>query len=282
MVSPSLVCGCNRLVSHTRYTGRVNSTAAVMNKHFSVLSTSLYLNNESNQQRHGAEAFFLFNASRSNKPLTTSIVNDRTVRSFGRKAGKMGQHLKSLDEMAHRDEHMRAKEKRKKKKGGKMKGDDSATSFTSSNDLEEIPALEEDEFETKFDNGDADDEEELPSLPSSDDVKSRMMKVVSAMEESFRSIRGAEPSPELFDAVQVKAYGTFTPLNSVAQVVITSPTLATLTCFDPETAPAVRDAVRDMAGMNFNPRIEDNSVIVPIPRVSAETRKVSSNKQQLI
>lgn len=201
------------------------------------------------------------------KPVASSDTSKLQTRAFGRKAGKMGHHLQNLDEIAHR-------EFKKKKKGKKSKNQnqDDSDETTTSFQVEDI-VLAEDERETKFDHGGNEEDEEAPSLPSKDDVRQRMMKVVDTMEESFRAIRGAEPSPELFDSVQVKAYGAMTPLNAVAQVVITSPTMATITCFDPETCVSVRDAVRDMAGMNFNPRVEEGAVIVPIPRVSAETRK---------
>ncbi len=184
----------------------------------------------------------------------------------------MGQHLKNLDEIAHREN--RKKKGNKNKNQNKSDEDEDVSAASTSFEIEEI-SLEEDENETIFDHGgDGGEDDDSPSLPSKDDVMQRMMKVVNSMEESLRSIRGAEPSAELFDSVQVKAYGAMTPLSAVGQVVITSPTMATISCFDPETCPAVRDAVRDMAGMNFNPRIEDGAVIVPIPRVSAETRKV--------
>lgn len=189
------------------------------------------------------------------------------IRYFGRKAGKMGKHLENLDEIAHQ-------ENRKKKGSSKSKANKNVTPHETSFEVEEI-VLAEDEHETKFDHGgsDSDGNNDTTSLPSKDDVQQRMMKVVHAMEHSFKAIRGAEPSPELFDSVQVKAYGSMTPLNAVAQVVISSPTMAIITCFDPETCSAVKDGVRDMTGMNFNPRVEDGAVLVPIPRVSAETRK---------
>ena len=186
-------------------------------------------------------------------------------RNMGRKAGRMGQHLKRLDEMAHEGEHARAKERKNKKRG---KHNDAPPQKEV---VEELPSIEEDENESKFQSED----EEEQDLPTKEAVKDRMMKVVNAMEDSFRAIRGGTPTPDLFDAVQVKAYGAVTPLSSVAQVVITSPTRATITCFDPENSPAVRDGVRDMAGMDFNPQIEEGNVIVHIPRTSAETRKVN-------
>lgn len=208
------------------------------------------------------------------------------VRYLGRKAGKMGKHLETLNEIAHREEHEKAKQKRKKNKKSKRKNHDNydeqeveaqAAETRMSNN--EIQFIQEDETETIFDHGGNDDDDDVPSLPTTDEVKGRMMKVVNAMKESFKAIRGAEATPELFDTVQVKAYGAMTPLNGVAQVVISTPTRATITCFDPELSPAVRDAVRDMAGMNFNPSIEEGVVVVPIPRVSAETRKVRKDSE---
>jgi ribosome recycling factor len=194
------------------------------------------------------------------------------IRQFGRKAGKMGKHLENLDEFAHQ-------ENRKQKKNSSKHNNSSTTTTTAaaaaqetSFEVEDI-ILAEDEQETQFDHGGSEENESATALPSKDDVQQRMMKVVHAMEHSFKAIRGAEPSPELFDSVQVKAYGSMTPLNAVAQVVISSPTMAIITCFDPETCSAVKDGVRDMTGMNFNPRVEDGAVLVPIPRVIAETRK---------
>lgn len=198
-----------------------------------------------------------------NNTTCTPLFHHQQQRNMGRKAAKMGQHLKRLDEMAHEGEHARAKERRTKKKGNKSAPQQKEV-------VEDLPSIEEDESESQFEKS---NQEEEQDLPSQEEVKGRMMKVVRAMEDSFRAIRGTEPTPDLFDAVQVKAYGAMTPLSSVAQVVITSPTRATITCFDPENAPGVRDGVRDMTGMNFNPQIEEGNVIVHIPRTSAETRK---------
>jgi len=187
-----------------------------------------------------------------------------SIRTFGRKAGRMGQRLQKLDELAHRGEHLKAKEKRKnKKESGKGRQEV---------DLDELVIDAEDENETIFD-VEEDNNSNEASLPSVDDVKSRMIKAIDSMEYSFRSIRGDETTPDLFDSVKVKVYGTISPLSAVAQVVITSPTQATLTCFDPATAPSVRDGVRDMEGMNFNPILDENVVIVPIPRMSKERRQ---------
>ena len=228
-------------------------------------------------------------------------INNIQIRHFARKASKLGHHLETAEDLASRPERIAARNRRKKRKeqkankkgGGRhhARDDDkadedseereedeqqasSANASTNMATMEEVDLqIEQDATETKFDHGSEDDN--IPFLPDTDDVRNRMLKVVTATEQSFRAIRGAEPTPELFDSISVRAYGELTPLSSVAQVVIASPNQATLTCYDPETAAAVRDAVRD-SGLNFNPRIEEGDggvVVVPIPKVSMETRK---------
>jgi ribosome recycling factor len=66
-------------------------------------------------------------------------------------------------------------------------------------------------------------------------------------------------------------------MGSVGQVIVDDPRRATISCFDPAIASNVRDAIRDMPGMNLAPYVEEEGgggvIIVPIPRVSEETRK---------
>eukprot|EP01083_Nonionella_stella_P131855 400842_1 len=103
-----------------------------------------------------------------------------------------------------------------------------------------------------------------------------MLAVVVSLERSFATIRGGEATAEMFDSVRASAYGEVVPLSSVGQVVIEDGQRATISCYDPSVAPDVRDAVRDMPGMNLNPYVEEGGsgvVVVPIPRASEETRK---------
>ena len=215
-------------------------------------------------------------------PPPSVVHQHHQIRQFGRKASKMGHHIEKAEELAHRAERQDARAKRNKKKEGRKGGggndaesESAADSTTPGRSMEVVDLhIEEDATETVFERGSA-DAEDLIDLPDTDDVKSRMARVVDAVVDSFRAIRGAEPTPELFEPIMVRAYGELTPLSAVAQVVISSPNQATLTCYDPETAKAVSEAVRD-SGLNFNPRIEEGGggvVIVPIPKVSMETRK---------
>lgn len=207
-------------------------------------------------------------------PLLESYTIARTQqqrRWFGRKGARMGHHLETLDELSHRESRQEAKERRKKKKDRSGKhGDEESSASDPPSNLEEDVQLHDDGTDLHF--HEPRTEEESPVLPDPLKVKERMMKVVDALNDSFQSIRGAEPTPELFDVISVQAYGERTPLSSVAQVVIASPTLVNITCFDPQLAPDVRNAVRD--SLELNPQLqEDGLVRVPMPRPSAETRK---------
>ena len=207
---------------------------------------------------------------------STFIPLGSTVRSFGRKGSRMGHHVESLDEMAHNDSREEAKHRREEKKAKSKKArlaskgekDSSSSDVSSSDDIEESGGSDDD-----F--GPKEDENGNPLLPDSAVVRSNMLNVIAILERSFSSIRGGEATAEMFDTVKVSAYGEVVPLSTVGQVVIEDPQRATISCYDPSVTSDVRDAVRDMPGMNLSPYIEEGGsgvVIIPIPRVSEETR----------
>lgn len=195
-------------------------------------------------------------------------------------AAKMGQHLERLDEMAHEPSRQEAQERRKKKKDKKAAKKDKKNSGEleeeneSSNFVNAMNANATDNFDDFHhdDDEDEDNDEGEGVLPAPAVVKERMMKSVNRFVESLKAIRGAEATPELFDEVMVQAYGSSTPLKSVAQVVITSPTQASATCFDPAVAKDVSNALREKMGLN--PSVEEGGVVrIPLPRVSLESRQ---------
>lgn len=202
-------------------------------------------------------------------------------------SARMGQHLRNLEEHAKEESHQEALERRNKKKqkkaakGKKGDGDDGhddeATAVASS--MEDLMAShgadDSDEHHHHFDDEDDEDHDEdiLPDLAK---VKTKMTKIIDQFEASLKGIREAEPTPDIFDNIQVDAYGEHTPLKGVAQVVIQSHTLATATCFDPSLAKAVSTAIRNKLGLN--PSVEEGGEVkIPLPRVSLETRKQTAH-----
>lgn len=193
----------------------------------------------------------------------THYASSGSIRFFGRKASKMGHHIENLDEMAHKDSREEARNRREEKKKKSKKARMSSSKEAADDEVVD-------------DNIDNVDEDGNQLLPESTTVRSKMLLVIASIERSFSSIRGGEATPELFDNVRVSAYGEIVPLSSVGQVVIEDAQRATISCYDPSVASDVRDAVRDMPGLSLNPYLEEGGsgvVIIPIPRVSEETRK---------
>ena len=234
-----------------------------------------------------------FTTSNTNANANTNI--EYPIRRW-KHAGKIGHHKETLEELAHRPEREAAQERRQKKKDRKVtkkKGKKGTVA------VEEADADDDDDYDdhvlaSNNDHGDGDDDNEFaedddddqepdedqePSLPDAKDVKQKMMKTVVKFEESLKSIRGAEPSPELFDDIQVNAYGEMTPLKAVGQVVISSATLAHITCFDPSVAKEVQKAIQ--LALTLNPQTEEGGIVkVPLPRISMETRQQTAKQLQ--
>ncbi|KAG7343510.1 ribosome recycling factor [Nitzschia inconspicua] len=212
----------------------------------------------------------------------------------------MGHKLDKLEELAHRPEREAAEERRQKKKERKAakkhkkggghgdldeEGDDKSSVVSAVMDGHDdhddwwLDDGNDDDDNNNNNNSDDGDAAAQPSLPDPNQVKARMMAVVTRFQESLKTISGAKPSPEMFDDVQVNAYGSMTPLKAVGQVVITSPTLAQITCFDPSMAKDVQKAVQ--LTLELNPQMEEGGLLrVPLPRLSMEVREQNAKKLQ--
>lgn len=208
-----------------------------------------------------------------------NVSNDYHKRFvFNQKRLKHAHKIESLKEMAHRPEREAAQERRKKKKARKAakKGGNKQQQITE-NETTSADIPDDDDDDLYFDDDDDEDvldEDGEPTLPDPDVVRSKMDAVIDRFQDSLKSIRGAEPTADMFDDVMVQAYGAATPLNAVAQVVITSPTLAQLTCFDPTVAKDVVKAVQ--LTLELNPQLEEGgggNIRVPLPKVSMEVRE---------
>ena len=213
-----------------------------------------------------------------------------------RHSGKLGHRRETLDELAHRPEREAAQERRQKKKdkaalkkghatvGATLTSSSSSTDHADTTDPHHLDFLSDNEDHHYGEDEDlennGEDETLEPTLPDLRKVEGQMMLYVERLQESFQSIRGAEPTAEMFDDISVLAYGSPTPLKAVGQVVIVSPTLAQITCFDPSVAKDVQKAIQ-LALQDVNPQLEDAStgtIKVPLPKVSMEVREQTAKQ----
>jgi ribosome recycling factor len=213
-------------------------------------------------------------------------------RNMGHKA-RIGNHLTNLRQSLldkQHEEAMPRKMKQKSKKRHRGEEEEEGEGGGRANEHAGTMSHDDDNILKRFDAGFHDIMEEggkPPNsmavveslLPNTSQLKGQMANVVNHLEKSLRLVRGGEPTPDMFDNIVVFAYGgAATPLPTVAQVLLVSPSLAKVTCYDPTNTVATRDAIRD-SGMNFNPQIDsdnegDGVILVPLPKISAETRKL--------
>jgi ribosome recycling factor len=217
--------------------------------------------------------------------VVESSSSSMSVQKRWKHAGKIGHMKETLEEMAHKPEREAAQERRKKNKersAAKRKGKKGADAGPETgepsaalDEMDEEDSEDNFDFDDDFETGEGEDEE--PSLPAPDDVKERMLSLVDRFQESLMSIRGSEPTPEIFDDIQVNAYGSMTPLKAVGQVVIASPTLAQITCFDPSVANDVSKAIQ--LALELNPQVDEGGMVkVPPPRVSMDVRQQTAKQ----
>jgi hypothetical protein len=167
-------------------------------------------------------------------PRTSTTTTLMTIRFLSQHGAKRGQHIQRLEEIATSQEHEAAVDRRRKKKEKETARKSGVGKASTSTTTHAAGADEHDDFDDDEDS-DEEDDEDGPSLPDPKDIKERMQKQIEAFKGYLKSVRGSEPTPEMFDDISVAdAYGKgtgLTPLKSVAQVVISSPTLATATCY---------------------------------------------------
>jgi ribosome recycling factor len=111
-------------------------------------------------------------------------------------------------------------------------------------------------------------------IPKGKDLKSNLAAHVEYMKRELIKIRGATANPNMLDNVIVDVYGETQQLKEVAQVALKNPLLLVVSPFDSAMVDAVADAIRD-ADMGLNPSLDGNSVRVPVPKTSKETREAN-------
>lgn len=100
----------------------------------------------------------------------------------------------------------------------------------------------------------------------------RMQGATESLRREFASIRTGRASPSILDRVEVEAYGTRMPLNTVANVSVPEARLLAVTPFDPSTSKDIERAIEN-ADLGLNPQNDGKIIRLPIPELTEERRK---------
>jgi ribosome recycling factor len=103
-------------------------------------------------------------------------------------------------------------------------------------------------------------------------VEQKMDKSVEAFKGDLAKVRTGRAHTGLLDHIKVDYYGTPTPLNQVAKVVLIDSRTIGVTPFEKKMSQAIEKAIRD-SDLGLNPAAQGETVRVPMPALTEERRK---------
>src|SRR5690606_4482139 len=102
--------------------------------------------------------------------------------------------------------------------------------------------------------------------------RDRMEKAVGALREEFAGLRTGRANAGLLEPVQVEAYGSMSPLHSVAAISVPEPRMISVSVWDKSMVGPVEKAIR-AAGLGLNPIVDGQTLRIPVPPLTEERRK---------
>ena len=103
-------------------------------------------------------------------------------------------------------------------------------------------------------------------------TEQKMDKSVQSFKGDLGKVRTGRAHTGLLDHVRVDYYGTPTPINQVAKVILLDARTIGVTPFEKKMTQAVEKAIRD-SDLGLNPASQGETVRVPMPLLTEERRK---------
>ncbi len=103
-------------------------------------------------------------------------------------------------------------------------------------------------------------------------TEQKMGKSIEAFKNDLAKVRTGRAHTGLLDHVMVDYYGTPTPLNQVAKVILMDARTIGVTPFEKKMIQNVDKAIRD-GGLGLNPVTSGDTIRVPMPALTEERRK---------
>ena len=104
------------------------------------------------------------------------------------------------------------------------------------------------------------------------DLEQNLHKAIDALKRDLQKVRTGRANLAILDGVRVDYYGTPTPLNQVASVVVADARLITIKPWEKKVTVDIERAVRE-ANLGLNPQSDGEIVRLPIPPLTQERRK---------
>lgn len=104
------------------------------------------------------------------------------------------------------------------------------------------------------------------------EAKARMVKSTDALVNAFKKIRTGRATPAILDSVMVDYYGSPTPIAQVANIMVEDARTLAINPWEKPMVPEIEKAIMK-ADLGLNPATSGDTIRVPMPALTEETRK---------
>lgn len=104
------------------------------------------------------------------------------------------------------------------------------------------------------------------------ETENKMNKTIEALRKDFSTMRAGRANPSILEKIQVDYYGTFTPINQLANISAPEPRLLTIQPWDKSIIQKIEKAILK-SDLGLNPSSDGNIIRLAIPQLTEERRQ---------
>lgn len=103
-------------------------------------------------------------------------------------------------------------------------------------------------------------------------MKAKMEKALKVLEDEFKGLRTGRASANFLDTVMVNVYGSYVPINQIANIAVSDARTIVVQVWDKSNAKAAEKAIVD-ANLGVSPVAEGSNIRISMAPPSEERRK---------
>jgi ribosome recycling factor len=103
------------------------------------------------------------------------------------------------------------------------------------------------------------------------DCERRMAKTIEVLQQDFAAIRPGRASPSLLDKIQVDAWGSMQPIQSVASISVPEPRLLVIQPWDKSMIGPIEKAIQK-SDLGLNPNNDGSVIRLALPQLNEQRR----------
>lgn len=103
-------------------------------------------------------------------------------------------------------------------------------------------------------------------------IEEKMKKTLSVLDSSLAEIRAGRANPKVLDKIQVSYYGTMTPINQVANIMVPEARMITIQPWDASLLKEIEKEIQK-SDLGINPNSDGKVIRLVFPELTEERRK---------